>query len=230
MQSVAAPGAAFKPSDVAIHQVSKPHEIAKRLNAQYRAIEKSSDEMGRDLILLKRAKPLGIEWGVYLKELGIEFSREYADRLIRRIEPKKRIEPKPAPEPSSEPDADIFDEFPDQKTLKPAEQKTLYEEGCALLARMDRQTRLRLFKHQEEKYFACFEEERDRFKEQIAQLNSEIAKLRQKLDPGRCGWVKDDGGRGDAGHKEPAGDCVARARRTRDSRVAGRHRASQRRG
>ena len=67
---------------VAIYQTSKPHEIAKRLNAQYRAIEKSSEEMGRDLVLLKQTKPLGIEWGIYLKELGIEFSREYADRLI----------------------------------------------------------------------------------------------------------------------------------------------------
>ena len=100
-------------SVVAIHQTSKPHEIAKRLNAQYRAIEKSCEEMGRDLVLLKGTKPPGIEWGIYLKELGIEFSREYADRLIRRVEPKKPIEPKPAPEPSSEPDTEIVDEFPD---------------------------------------------------------------------------------------------------------------------
>src|SRR5215468_5057150 len=126
---------------VAIHQTSKPHEIAKRLNASYRAIEKSSDEMGRDLVLLKQTKPLGIEWGVYLKELGIEFSREYADRLIRRVEPKKPIETKPAPEPSSEPDIETIDEFPDRKNLKPADRKTLYDEGRALLERMDQPTR-----------------------------------------------------------------------------------------
>jgi len=104
-------------SVTAIHQTSKPHEIAKRLNAQYRAIEKSSEEMGRDLVLLKRSKAPGIEWGIYLKEFGIEFSREYADRLIRRVEPKKPIEPKPAPEPSSEPDIEIFKESPEPQTI-----------------------------------------------------------------------------------------------------------------
>src|SRR5262249_4685298 len=97
---------------------SRPHEIAQRLNAQYRAIEKSSDEMGRDLVLLKGTKPPGIEWGIYLKELGIEFSREYADRLIRRVEPKKPIEPKPAPEPSSEPVIENVDEIPEPPLSK----------------------------------------------------------------------------------------------------------------
>lgn len=194
----------------AIHQTSKPHEIAKRLNAQYRASEKTADEMGRDLVLLKQTKPPGIEWGVYLKELGIEFSREYADRLIRRVEPKKPIEPMPRPEPSPEPDIEIVDEFPDRKTLKPAERKTLYDEGRALLDRMDRQTRLRFFKYQEEKYLACFVEERERFEAQITSLNYDIAELRRRLDPGRCEFVPDDGGRAEAGYK-PEGDCVIRA-------------------
>jgi len=199
-------------SVIAIYQTSKPHEIAKRLNAQYRAIEKSSEEMGRDLVLLKRSKPPGIEWGVYLKELGIEFSREYADRLIRKVEPKKPIEPKPAPEPSSEPDLETIDEFPDHKILKSAERKTLFDEGCQLLERMDRQTRLKFFNHQEKKYLACFEEERDRFQERIEHLTSEIAKLRQKLDPGRCEWEETDGGRADAGYGDGLeGDCVVRA-------------------
>jgi hypothetical protein len=198
-------------SVIAIYQTSKPHEIAKRLNAQYRAIEKSSEEMGRDLVLLKRGKPPGIEWGVYLKELGIEFSREYADRLIRKVEPKKPIEPKPAPEPSSEPDLETIDEFPDQKILKPADRKTLFDEGCQLLERMDRQTRLKFFNHQEKKYFACFEEERDRFQERIERLTSEIAELRRKLDPGRCEWKLNDGGRADAGYEGREGDCVIRA-------------------
>src|SRR5215472_2458348 len=144
-------------SVVAIYETSRPHEIAKRLNAQYRAIEKSSEEMGRDLVLLKQTKPPGIEWGIYLKELGIEFSREYADRLIRRVEPKKPIETKPAPEPRSEPDIEIIDEFPNLKTtLKPADRKTLYDEGRALLERMDAPTRRKFFAYQERKYLADF--------------------------------------------------------------------------
>jgi hypothetical protein len=166
--------------------------------------------MGRDLVLLKQTKPPGIEWGIYLKELGIEFSREYADRLIRRVEPKKPIERKPAPEPSSEPEIEIVDEFPDRKTLKPADRKTLYEEGCALLERMDPPTRRKFFAYQERKYLADFEGAVDALKRQIEGLESENAKLRQKLDPGRCGWVNDDGGRAAAGH-EPQGDCVVRA-------------------
>src|SRR5262249_43765979 len=197
---------------VAIHQTSKPHEIAQRLNAQYRAIERSSEEMGRDLVLLKGSKPPGIEWGIYLKELGIEFSREYADRLIRRVEPKKPIEPKPAPEPSSEPDIETIDEFPDQKTLKPADRKALYDEGRGLLERMDRVTRLKFFNYQEKKYFACFEEERCRFERQIEELNDKIVKLRQERDPGRCAWKTNDGGRRASGWEDDfKGDCVPRA-------------------
>jgi len=198
-------------SVVAIHQTSKPHEIAKRLNAQYRAIEKSSDEMGRDLVLLKQTKPPGIEWGIYLKELGIEFSREYADRLIRRVEPKKPIETKPAPEPSSEPDIEIIDEFPNLKTtLKPADRKTLYDEGRALLERMDAPTRRKFFAYQERKYLADFDGAVGDLRQQIEALERENTKLRQKLDPGRCEWVNNDGGRSAAGH-EPEGDCVVRA-------------------
>jgi len=196
---------------VAIHQVSKPHEIAKRLNAQYRAIEKSSEEMGRDLVLLKQTKPLGIEWGIYLKELGIEFSREYADRLIRRVEPKKPTEPKPAPEPSSEPDIETIDEFPDLKSrLKPADRKTLYDEGCALLEKMDAPLRRKFFAYQEREYLADFDGAVDHLRQQVEALERENTKLRQKLDPGRCEWVNNDGGRAAAGH-EPEGDCVIRA-------------------
>jgi hypothetical protein len=199
-------------SVVAIHQTSKPHDIAKRLNAQYRAIEKSSEEMGRDLVLLKKTKPPGIEWGIYLKELGIEFGRDYADRLIRRVEgrEKKPIEPRPAPGPSPEPDIETVDEFPDRKVLKPADRKTLYEEACALLERMDRDTRARFFKYQERKYLADFEGAVEGLRRQIEDLRSDNAKLRQQLDPGRCGWVNNDAGSAAAGY-EREGDCVIRA-------------------
>src|SRR5262245_38649667 len=178
---------------VAIHQVSKPHEIAKRLNAQYRAIEKSSEEMGRDLVLLKQTKPPGIEWGIYLKELGIEFGRDYADRLIRRVEGREKspIRPKPAPGPSPEPDIEILDEFPDRKTLKPADRKALYEEGCDLLEKMDVQTRRKFFAYQEREYLADFDGAVEDLRHQIEHLEGENAKLRQRLDPGLCGWVND---------------------------------------
>src|SRR5262249_7103026 len=125
---------------------------------------------------------------------------------------KPPIKPKPPSDIVSEPVIEIVDEFPDRKTLKPAEQKALYDDGCGLLERMDRKTRLKFFEYQEEKYFACFEEERDGFERQIEDLNSEIAKLRQKLDPGRCAWEKTDGGRRAGGYEEKAaGDCGARA-------------------
>jgi hypothetical protein len=196
----------------AIHQTSKPHEIAKRLNAQYRSSEKTADEMGHDLVLLKQTKPPGIEWGVYLKELGIEFGRDYADRLIRRVEGREKtpINPKPAPGPSPEPDIEIVDEFPDQKTLKPADRKTLYDEGCALLERMDRQTRVNFFKYQERKYLADFDGAVEGLRDKIEHLSNENSKLRQKL--GLCGFEETDGGRADAGYGEgPEGDCVIRA-------------------
>jgi hypothetical protein len=92
-----------------------------------------------------------------------------------------------------------------------ADRKALYDEGCRLLKRMDRNTRVKFFKYQEQKYLACFEEERDSFERHIEHLNSEIAKLRQKLDPGRCAWEKTDGGRSAARYEGSAGDCGARA-------------------
>lgn len=176
-------------SVVAIHQTSKPHEIAKRLNAQYRAIEKSSEEMGRDLVLLKKTKPPGIEWGVYLKELGIEFGRDYADRLIRRVEGReKKPIPKPAPGPSPEPVIDIIEEPTPAPTPAPADPAEKLRAAVLKIAGLE---------------------------SEIEELKTENADLRRQLEvfkkPVRCEFVEDDGGREAAGYGGDAGDCVARS-------------------
>jgi hypothetical protein len=199
---------------VAIHQTSKPHELAREINRLTDGIERDSKLAGQHLATLKAGKPPGITWEHYLRDCGVKISARHADRLIEAYQGPTRkspIKPKPDSDIVSEPDIENIDGFPDRKTLKPAERKTLYNEGCVLLERMDRETRVKFFEYQEREYHAGFQEERDRFEEEIRELKSEIAKLRQKLDPGRCAWEDTDGGRRAAGYGEPKGDCVARA-------------------
>jgi hypothetical protein len=103
-------------------------------------------------------------------------------------------------------------EFPNLKTtLKPADRKSLWDEGCRVLERMDAPTRRKFFAYQERKYLADFDGAIDHLRQQIEVLEHANAKLRKQLDPGRCEWVNNDGGRAAAGYDEPEGDCVIRA-------------------
>jgi hypothetical protein len=143
-------------SVVAIHQTSKPHELAREINKLTDGIARDERLAGEHLLTLKGTMPPGITWEHYLRDCGVKISRRHADRLIEAVQGPTRkspIKPKPDSDIVSEPE--IVDEFPDQKTLKPADRKTLYDEGCRLLERMDRNTRVKFFKYQEEKYFAC---------------------------------------------------------------------------
>src|SRR5262249_8162211 len=140
--------------------------------------------MGRDLVLLKKTKPPGIEWGVYLKELGIEFGRDYADRLIRRVEGREKtpVKPKPAPGPSPEPDIEIVDQ---SEILPPAPPAMAEDVRSA------------------KRKIAALERENKELLRELADARNENLGLRLDLEklkpPDRCPWEKDDGGRkGDA--------------------------------
>jgi hypothetical protein len=197
-------------SVVAIYQTSKPHELACEINKLTDGIARDERLAGEHLLTLKGTMPPGITWEHYLRDCGVKISRRHADRLIEAVQGPTRkspIKPKPDSDIVSEPVIEIVDESPGRKTLK-----TLYDEGCRLLERMDRATRRKFFEYQERKYFACFEEERVCFERQIEDLNSTINELREKAKPpDRCPWVKSDGGRKAAGYGEAKGDCVARA-------------------
>ena len=200
-------------SVVAIHQTSKPHELAREINKLTDGIERDSRLAGQHLATLKDGKPPGITWEHYLKDCGVKVSARHADRLIEGFRGPSRKPPTPKSPPSdivSEPIIDIADEFPDRKTLSTPDRKVLYEQGCQLLERMDRPTRRKFFAYQERKYLANFDGAVDGLRRRVDALERENTKLRQKLDPGRCEWMNDDGGRAAAGY-EPEGDCVIRA-------------------
>src|SRR5262249_49969691 len=177
--------------------------------------------MGRDLVLLKKTKPPGIEWGVYLKELGIEFGRDYADRLTRRVEGReKKPIPKPAPGPSPEPVIDIIEEPTPAPTPAPADPAEKLRAAVLKIAGLESEI--------EEPTTAPTPPPPDPaeklraaalkiagLESEIEELKTENADLRRQLEvfkkPVRCEFVEDDGGREAAGYGGDAGDCVARS-------------------
>jgi hypothetical protein len=96
------------------------------------------------------------------------------------------------------------------KRLKPAERKALYDEGVALLEKMDPPTRRKFFTYQQRKYLTDFDGAVEGWKQTVEWLENENSKLRKKLDPDQCEFVKDDAGSAAAGY-EREGDCVIRA-------------------
>ena len=93
-------------SIIAVHQTSKPHELAREINKLTDGIERDSKLAGQYLATLKAGKPLGITWEHYLKDCGVKISWQYADKLIAATKPKSPEkstgEPRQKREPSVE--------------------------------------------------------------------------------------------------------------------------------
>jgi len=53
---------------IAIHQTSKPHELAREINKLTDGIVRASKLAAQYLVTLKAGKPLGISWEHYLKD------------------------------------------------------------------------------------------------------------------------------------------------------------------
>jgi hypothetical protein len=191
----------------AIHQTSKPHELAREINKLTDGIARDERLAGEHLLTLKGTKPGGISWEHYLKDCGVKISARHADRLIegfRGPSRKKPTIPTPPSDIVSEPDIDIVDEPPEEEprlTLKEAREQIEYLE---LVNKRLKETTAEL---------------RGKLKElqesEVGDLLAENAELRRQLEalkpPDRCPWVKDDGGRKAAGYGRAKGDCVARA-------------------
>src|SRR5919198_4205895 len=100
-------------SVVAIHQTSKPHQLAREINRLTDGIARDEKLAGEHLLTLKGTKPAGITWEHYLKDCGVKISARHADRLIEGFRGPSRRPPTPKPSPSdivSEPIIDIADE------------------------------------------------------------------------------------------------------------------------
>jgi hypothetical protein len=176
-------------SVVAIHQTSKPHELARAINKLTDGIARDEKLAGEHLLTLKGTKPPGITWEHYLKDCGVKISARHADRLIEDFQGPSRktpVKPKPASDIVSGPVIEI-----PQEVLPP-------------LPNVQRSSRERELEFK----IAGLESE-------VEELKAENADLRQQLKvfktPVRCEFVEDDGGRAAAGYGEASGDCVARA-------------------
>jgi hypothetical protein len=103
-------------STIAIHQTSRPHELAREINKLTDGIERDSKLAGQYLATLKAGKPLGITWEHYLKDCGVKISARHADRLIEAHQgPTRKSPTKSAPDSDtmSEPDNEIIEETPE---------------------------------------------------------------------------------------------------------------------
>ena len=110
-------------SVVALHQTSKPHELAREINRLTDGIERDSKLAGEHLATLKAGKPPGITWEHYLKDCGVKVSARHADRLIEAYQGPTRkspIKPKPPSVNSStdNPDFLIFSMAFDNLSLR----------------------------------------------------------------------------------------------------------------
>lgn len=195
-------------SVIAIHQTSKPHELAREINRLTDGIERDSKLAGQHLATLKTGKPPGITWEHYLRDLGIKVSARHADRLIEAYQgPTRKSPTKPTTVSDivSEPNVEIIDKVPEkeprQTKLHEAEEEIEYLELVIEQLKEDNAELRRQLKEIEES--------------EIGELAAENENLRRKLEalkqPGQCAWVKDDGGRRAAGYGAPKADCVARA-------------------
>ena len=73
-------------SVVAIHQTSKPHELAREINKLTAGIERDSKLAGQYLATLKAGKPPGITWEHYLRDCGVKVSaRHWSKKQYREL-------------------------------------------------------------------------------------------------------------------------------------------------
>jgi hypothetical protein len=100
-------------STIAIHQTSKPHELAREINKLTDGIERDSKLAGQYLATLKAAKPLGITWEHYLKDCGVKISWQYADKLIAATKPKDFERSTGEPRQKREPPVETIEESPE---------------------------------------------------------------------------------------------------------------------
>jgi hypothetical protein len=184
-------------SVVAIHQTSKPHELARAINKLTDGIARDEKLAGQHLLTLKGTKPPGITWEHYLRDCGVKISARHADRLIegfRGPTRKRPMKPKPDSDIVSEPPIENIEESPEA-----AERE--FEETIAppVILEKLRFARIKIASLQSE----------------VEELKTENAELRRQLEvfksPVRCEFVEDDGGRAAAGYEEALGGCVARA-------------------
>jgi hypothetical protein len=182
---------------VAIHQTSKPHELARAINKLTDGIARDEKLAGQHLLTLKGTKPPGITWEHYLRDCGVKISARHADRLIEGFQGptrKRPIKPKPNSDIVSEPPIEIIEASPEA-----AERE--FEETIAppVILEELRSARIKIAG----------------LKSEVEKLKIENAELRRQLEifksPVRCEFVEDDGGRATAGYGEPSGDCVVRA-------------------
>jgi hypothetical protein len=204
----------------AIHQTSKPHELAREINRLTDGIERDSKLAGQHLAALKAGKPPGITWEHYLKDCGVKISARHADRLIETFQGPSRkpptIKPKPASDIVSEPVIDSVEEIDDAPSDKETEED--HDEFALIMAwrRSSKDSRryfVDVYQRQIEPLLKAVVA--DDLKAQIEELHTENEKLRHQLakikSPAVCEWVEDDGGREAAGYGKSGTDCVARA-------------------
>jgi hypothetical protein len=58
----------------AIHQTSRPHELAREINKLTDGIARDEKKAGEHLLTLKGTKPPGITWEHYLRDCGVKIS------------------------------------------------------------------------------------------------------------------------------------------------------------
>jgi len=97
-------------SIIAVHQTSKPHELAREINKLTDGIERDSKLAGQYLATLKAGKPLGITWEHYLKDCGVKISWQYADKLIAATKPKSPEKSTGEPRQKREPPVETIEE------------------------------------------------------------------------------------------------------------------------
>jgi hypothetical protein len=198
----------------AIHQTSKPHELAREINRLTDGIERDSKLAGEHLATLKIGKPPGITWEHYLKDCGVKISARHADRLIEAFQGPSRkppIKPKPVSDIVSEPVVDPVEETDDSPLLFAAWQRSS-KPARRWFVQVNRQQIEPLL---EVCINARLKAKVEDLEGQVKDLSAENDKLRHQLarikSPGLCKWVEDDGGRRAAGYGKPESDCVARA-------------------
>jgi len=223
---------------VAIHQTSKPHELAREINKLTDGIARDEKLAGEHLLTLKGTKPPGITWEHYLKDCGVKISARHADRLIEGFQGPTRkppIKPKPPSDIVSEPVIDIVDKIPEDPLFSAWEQSDETSRrdfiGCHWdeikpfvkeeLKESIEYLELRT-EHLREQEKILREQEGELCKQrkeiaasELGALKLENDDLRRKLNaakpPGHCAWEKTDGGRKAAGFQGKTGDCGARA-------------------